>query len=213
MAEAAKWQNTSDTFKRAVNKAKELGKNSPVPLADIEELLTRSRTRLQVEFGNSERSQGKWTQAINSYEVALNMLADLKKGQKVSADPSVAKTNNIKILVRARDNTGPLGITQFEIRRKILSASVEKEEYKATSYLKQEEYSQAIQSLQKIISLITKSPFSKEKKFASFKESAVHKIQENSFLQLVQEKTAYLYANYPKIFKEKFASAADSNLS
>ncbi|MCK5192782.1 MAG: hypothetical protein KAQ71_03165, partial [Desulfobulbaceae bacterium] len=213
MAEAAKWQNTSTTFKRAVNKAKELGKNSPVPLADIEELLIRSRTRLQVEFGNSERSQGKWTQAINSYEVALNMLADLKKGQKVSADPSVAKTNNIKILARARDNTGPLGITQFEIRRKILSASVEKEEYKATSYLKQEEYSQAIQSLQRIISLITNSPFSKEKKFASFKESAVHKIQENSFLQLVQEKTAYLYANYPKIFKEKFASAANSALS
>ncbi len=213
MAEAAKWQNTSDTFKRAVNKAKELGKNSPVPLADIEELLIRSRTRLQVEFGNSERSQGKWTQAINSYEVALNMLADLKKGQKVSAAPSVGKANNIKILDRARDNTGPLGITQFEIRRKILSASVEKEEYKATSYLKQEEYSQAIKSLQKIISLITKSPFSKEKKFASFKESAEHRIQENSFLQLVQEKTAYLYANYPKIFKEKFASAADSNLS
>jgi ubiquitin-protein ligase len=213
MAEVSKWQNAYDTFELAVNKTKELGEKSPMPLADIEELLTRSHVRLQVEAGNSERSQGKWTQAKNSYEVALNMLADLKKEQKVSADESSAKATNIKLLDGARDNTGPLGITQRQIRRKILSASIEKEEYKATSYLKQEEYSQAVQSLRSIVSLITRSSFAKEKKFASIKESAEHRIQENSFLQLVQEKTAYLYANYQKFFKEKFASTTTSDLS
>jgi ubiquitin-protein ligase/tetratricopeptide (TPR) repeat protein len=213
MAEASKWQNASDAFELADNKAKELEEKCPLPLADIEELLTRSHVMRQVESGNSERSQGKWTQAKNSYEVALNMLTELKKKQKVPTDRSITKTSNIKILDKARNNTGPLGITQVGIRRKILSASIEKEEYKATSYLKQEEYSQAIQSLRRIVSLITKSSFAKEKKFTSIKESAAHRIQENSFLQLIQEKTTYLYANYQNFFKEKFDSAATSNLS
>jgi len=213
MAKASKWQNSSDAFELAVNKAKELGEKYPLPLADIEELLTRSHVMRQVESGNSERSQGKWTQAKNSYEVALNMLIELKKEQKTPNEQAVAKASNIKILDKARNNTGPLGITQRGIHRKILSSSIEKEEYKAANYLKQEEYSHAVQSLQRIVSLITKSPFAKEKKFTSTKESAEYRIQENSFLQLVQEKTAYLYANYQKFFTEKFASATTSDLS
>jgi len=213
LVEASKWQKATDTFERAANKVKELGEKCPIPLADIKELLTRSHVMLQVESGNSERSQGKWTQAKNSYEIALNMLAELKKEPKIPTDRPVAKSSHIKILDKARDNTGPLGMTQIEIRRKILSTSIEKEEYKATIHIKQDNYSLAVQSFRRIISLITESPFTKEKKFASTKESAEHRIQENSFLQLIQEKTAYLYANYQKFFKEKFTSTAPSDLS
>lgn len=218
LAETSRWEDATETFEKAENMAKELGENSPMSVLDIEELLTRSRIIAQIETSNDLRSKGKWKQAISIYETALEQLAEIKKQQQApraaKRDTSTSILSKVEeFLERARTGTGVLGVTQTEISRKILSASIEREEYRVTSYLQQEEYSRAVKSLQNIVSLINKSPFSAEKKFAAIKQSALTRIEENTFLYEIQEKIKYLYTHYQQIFKVKFDSAATSELS
>lgn len=215
---SSRWQQAAGAFEKALAKALELNDSSPMPANDVKELLTRSLIKLQIETGNSLRKQGRWTQAISSYEIAIEQLKDMRAGQKsAKGKPQVWTMDSFKksfdLLAQARSNRGVLGITKADIDKNILSASIEREDYKATTSLQKEDYSQAVASLQQIVSLIDKSPYAGSKQFAAKRESAITRIQENKFYQIIQEKTLYLYANYQQIFKAKFASANESALS
>ncbi|MBC8318860.1 MAG: hypothetical protein H8E41_13235 [Desulfobulbaceae bacterium] len=218
LAETSQWGEASKAFEKAVTIAKDMGENSPMSVPDVQELFTRSLILAQIATGNSLRAHGKWKQALGIYEDALEQLETIKNMRQDTPtskrDISTSILNKTEeFLEQARLGAGALGSTQNDIRKKILSASIEREEYRVASYLQQEEYGRAVKSLQSIVSLINKSPFAAEKKFAAIKQSALTRLEENTFLFEIQEKIKYLYAHYQQIFKEKFDSAATSELS
>lgn len=76
-----------------------------------------------------------------------------------------------------------------------------------------ERYEEAIRASQVLVDMIDSSPFAHDTEFASKRKEASDRMATNRFMKDMQEKIAYLNRNFEEIFRKKFPSSANSELS
>ena len=141
------------------------------------------------EAGLKDFSDGKWDAAITNLDRSEGLLA-----------------------AASRPGSGQ-EIGQKTISRRILSATVNREEAAVAAYLAEEKYSQSAKVLKSIIGAIDRNQLGAEKEFTAARKSAFERISRYQFLDDIQQKLGFLHSRDEMIFKDFFPSAAWSKLS
>ena len=210
--------------------------------SEVQAIISEVSFAASVEQGDRFYAARQWSQAAAGYEAALQVvdkgrgdlaqtikkieglhavagfnsfhetgLQDFQAGRWDAAIRNLGKSEGL--LAGARAAGGARDITPQAIKRKILSATVKRDEAAVAAYVTGEKYDQAGKTLQALVAAVDRSGLATEKEFAAARNSAVERIRDYQFQHEIQQKIAYLLGRYEAIFKDFFPSAARSNLS
>ncbi|MCB2180405.1 MAG: hypothetical protein KQH63_00080 [Desulfobulbaceae bacterium] len=194
------------------------------------------------ERGDMAFKAKKWSDAVKNYESAIEIsskagidlkgrLEEIKRYRDVAKfnstylaavqdfsaerwDSAISNLNQSEMLFeRARKAGGAQGVSLNEIRKKKLTAAINREEKREAQLMAGERYEEAIRASQVLVDMIDNSPFAHDTEFASKRKEASDRMATNRFMKDMQEKIAYLNRNFEEIFRKKFPSSANSELS
>ena len=238
-----KWEEALKSFREAqkildVMKDEDLAATR----SEVQAMISELGFTANAEQGDKFHAAQQWSQAAASYEAALQVvdksrgdlalaikkieglrdvagfnafhetgLKDFQEGRWDAAIRNLGKSEGL--LAGARAAGGAWDITPQAIKRKILSATVKRDEAAVAAYVTGEKYDQAGKSLQSLVAAIDRSGLAGEKEFAAARSSAVERIRAYQFQHEIQQKINYLLGRYEAIFKDFFPSAARSTLS
>ena len=185
------WQSALSAYEKALERGQNSPHTDPRTVATLQEAIIRSRVFNALEQGKKAFAAAQWDQAIEHYELALQIL------EKNSA-------------ILHRDN--PLE-SQQKISKLMLHATVIRDQQSTANHLKNREFSQAIDTLQAIIETISMSSFAGEEEFQTIiKEARLSSNQAREEL-LISEQTSYLMNNYQRLFIQNNPALIPENLS
>ena len=185
------WQNALTAFEKALERGQSDPHTDPRTLATLQEAIIRSKVFNALEQGKKAFANAQWDQAIDHYELALQILE-----------------KNSEIL--RRDN--PVE-SQQKIAKLMLHATVIRDQQSTANHLKNREFSQAIDTLQAIIETISMSSFANEEEFQTIIKEARFSSNQAREELLTTEQTSYLMNNYQKLFTQNNPALIPGNLS
>ncbi|MBW6519761.1 MAG: hypothetical protein K0A99_01950 [Desulfoarculaceae bacterium] len=185
------WQKALTAYEKAEAREKEFPFADSRTLASLREAISRSKVFNALEQGKKDFANGQWDQAIEQYDLALQVLEE-----------------NSETL--GRDN--PME-SQQEISKLMLHATIIRDQQSTANSLKNKEFSQAIDTLQMTIETISMSSFAGEEEFQTIiKETrvSIHQAREDL---LMAGHISYLTSNYQKLFIDNNPALIAENLS
>jgi len=185
------WQNALSAYEKALETGQNSPQTDPRTLATLQEAIIRSKVFNALEQGKKAFAAAQWDQAIDHYKLALQIL------EKHSA-------------LLHHDN--PLE-NQQKISKLMLQAAVIRDQQRTANYLKNKEFSQAIDTLQAIIEMISRSSFAREEEFQKIIKEARLSINQAGEELLIAEQTSYLINNYRKLFIQNNPTLIPENLT
>lgn len=185
------WQNALTAFETALARGQSSPLTDPRTLVTLQEAVIRSKVFNALEQGQQAFANAQWDQAIEHYELALQIL----------------ETNSETL---RRDNPRE---SQQKISKLMLHATVIRDQQRTANHLKNREFSQAIDTLQAIIETINMSSFAGEEEFQAILKEARSSSNQAREELLTTEQTSYLMNNYQKLFIQNNPALIPGNLS
>ncbi len=185
------WESAIKQYEQALK----LQQNDPRNLAGNNQSLYANMAEAElgalISSAKQAFSRSEMSKAIDLYEKAIALLATKKD-----------------LLSRIH----PDEISQ-QLQRIILRARIVQLKQKADTYLKEEKYKEANDTLSQVADIIVRKGFQEDLEFRAIIKGTNETIEQSKEKALILERIAYLQQNYKSIFKTNYSAANPANLS
>ncbi len=189
------YENDWESAIKQYEKALKLQQNDPRNIAENNQSLYANMAEAElysiISSAKQAFSQSNMNEAVRLYEKAIALLTSKKE-----------------LLTRIH----PDEISQ-QLKRIILRAKIVQLKKKADTYLKEEKFKEANDTLFQVIDAIVKTGFAEDREFKSIIDGTNKTIAQSNQKALIFQRIAYLQQDYKSIFKTNYSAANPANLS
>lgn len=187
---AAQWQETISMLENAQQLIQENPHLvSPKEKKELNLLLLNSRLYQLLTLGREAYERREWTESIDQYQSALNLLDSEREGFGPDSKESYTK-----------------------IEKTLLMMQIAYEQSKAAVAKQENKLEEVLNHYNKILELIKNSKFQREENIQEISNNTKKQRTETQSALEIERKEQYLRENFKKIFTKHYPSFADSKL-
>jgi ubiquitin-protein ligase len=188
--EQGQWDQAASHYKKALSTAQDAADPDERAIYELKQLLVKTELYTTVSSGKDAFRKAQWDTAISLYQKAIEILE-----------------SNREILQQANTEEN-----RQKLARIMLQASIIRDRQAAAGYLKEKQYTEAVDTLQTILDSISASSFKTEAEFVSIFEEAQRDIEQAKVDLVMAEKINYLEENFETLFTKHYSGSPPESL-